>query len=382
MRRLVVTAAALTLVLAVTACAGKKKDGGQGGFGAETPTPSASASATASPGGSVTPSTSTSSSAPSDPLGPVTHGAIASKAGFVWEPNGSAATYNATGSYWYNSTGGGITITRTSTGRYDVVFAGLGTAGGVAQAQAYGSAANFCNVVRWGPSGADEAVSIACYDSGTAPVDTQFVANFAVGHQSGAHFSYLWLDQPSQAGKHQVASTYRYDSTGHEPTVQRLSAGKYRVFLPASYDEQNEPYSFQVTAYGAATFRCKLSKAFVAAGTHDILCTDAPGTPYDTQFVLSYAAEGSLIGRTDNRYGGYSQTDSGVTQSGTGVYTVAADGLGQPRGHVVVGATGSNANYCHVGSWSPSGDALKMIVRCFAPNGSPTNAGFRLGVTW
>ena len=119
-----------------------------------------------------------------------------------------------------------------------MTYAGLGTAGGVAHAQAYGSAANFCNVVSWSTSGADEVVSIACYNSGTSPVDTQFVANFAVGHQSTAHFSYLWLDEPTASGKHKVSATYRYDSTGHEPTVQRLSAGKYRVFLPASYDEK------------------------------------------------------------------------------------------------------------------------------------------------
>lgn len=383
MRRLAIAAPVLSLLLLVGACAGKGGQGGQAGFGNETgsPTPTGSASASASASASPKPNSSTSPAA-GNPLGPVTHTALANKAAYVWQPDGTVATYNASGTYWFNSTGGGITINRTSTGRYDVVYAGLGTGGGVAHVQAYGSAANFCNVVSWSSLGTDEIVAIACFDSGTAPVDTSFVANFAVGHQSGAHFSYLWLDEPTASGKHTVAATYRYDSTGREPTVQRLSAGKYRVFLPASYDEQNEPYSVQVTAYGAATFRCKLSKAFVSAGTHDILCTDALGTPFDTQFVLTYAAEASLIGRTDTRFGSYTQSDSGVTQSGTGVYNVPANELGEARGQVVAGAIGTSASYCHVGNWSPSGTTLNMVVRCYAPSGSPTNAGFRLGVTW
>jgi hypothetical protein len=306
---------------------------------------------------------------------------LASKAGFVWNPS-PGSDYTATGGYWFNSTGGGISIAHTGTGRYSITYAGLGTPGGVAHVQAYGSTPNWCNVVGWNPSGANEVVDIACYTPGTAPADTSFVANFAVGHQTTARFSYLWSDQPSASGKHSPNATYRYDSTGHEPWIERISAGKYRVFLPASYDEQNEPNTIQVTAYGVQTFRCKVSKPYAAAGVHEILCTDAPGTPYDARFVVSFSAEGSIIGRTDTRFGDYNQTDSGVTQSGTGVYNVPAMEMGGARGQVVATAIGNNSSYCHVGNWNSSGTTMNMVVRCFGPGGTPTNAGFRLGITW
>ncbi|HZN76707.1 MAG TPA: hypothetical protein VFC00_34205 [Micromonosporaceae bacterium] len=389
MRRRVVSAAVLFTALAMAAGCSNNNKGrpDQAGFGGRSDgvTPSASASASVtpshSPGASPSAPATTSSSSSGGGLGPVTHSAIASKAAFVWNPNASA-DYTATGSYWYNSTGGGISIAHTSTGRYTITYAGLGTSGGVAHVQAYGSTSNWCNVVNWGASGADEKVNVACYASNTAPADTQFVANFAVGHQSTAHFSYLWSDQASATGKHNANVTYRYDSTGREPWIERISAGKYRVFLPASYDEQNEPNTIQVTTYGASTFRCKVSKPYAGAGIHEVLCTDAPGTLYDARFVVSFSAEGSIIGRTDNRFGDYTQTSAGVTQSGTGVYNVPAQEMGSPRGQVVATAIGNTASYCHVGNWYPSSTTLIMVVRCYAPNGSPTNAGFRLGVSW
>jgi hypothetical protein len=384
MRRLASCAALISaLVLAVAGCA-KPNAGpgnGNGAFGGNgATTPAAGATGGASPSAGPSPSPSTAASA--DPLGPVTHPAVANKSGYVWASSPSAATFTATNAYHYNSTGGAVTIARSSTGRYAVTFAGLGDPGGVAHASAYGTNSNFCNVVSWVPSGADEVVSVACYTADTSPVDTTFVANFAVGHQAGAHFSYLWNEQASSTAQHVPATTYRYDSTGHDPWIRKIATGRYRVFLPASYDEQSEPYTFQVTAYGANTFRCHLAAAYVAPGTHEIQCRDALGTLYDTRFSLSFSAEGSIIGRTDLRYGDYTEAAAGVTSPSTGVYSVSADGLDADRGQVVVDARGNTPNYCHVGDWNVSGTALNMTVRCFAPSGAPANTGFTLGVTW
>jgi hypothetical protein len=390
MRRLGMSVALLSaLALAATACANNTtdkgtKNNGTGGFGSSVG-PSTGASGSASPSGQASPSTGgghpSSSPSTGGGLGPVTHSAIANKSGFVWVST-IAANSTPTDAYHYNSTGGAVTVTHASTGRYSVTFAGLGTSGGVAHAQAYGANANFCNVVSWNAVGPDEHLDVACYTSGTAPVDTYFVANFAVGHQGTARFSYLWNDQPSLGGQHVPSTTYRYDSTGRDPWIQRVSTGDWKVYLPASYDEQNEPYTFQVTAYGAATFRCNLVTAFVGAGIHEVQCRDAVGTPYDTKFALSFSAEGSIIGRTDNRFGDYNEHSPGIDNSTTGVYTVPADGLGAPRGQVVVDARGNTSNYCHVGNWGASGTVLKMVVRCFAPGGAPANTAFTLGVTW
>jgi hypothetical protein len=383
MRRLVSSAAlVIGLVLGATGCgegtAGAQSTNGDGALGGGSATTPAAASTTAT--GSA--KTTAAPSGAANPLGPVTHAALANKSGYVWDSAPTSASFTATDTYVYNSTGGAVTIAHSSTGRYAVTFAGLGTAGGVAHANAYGNNPYFCNVVSWIPSGADEVVNVACYSSGTSLVDSTFVANFASGHQGSAHLSYLWSDNPTEAGQHVPSIAYRYDSTGHDPWIKRISAGRYLVFIPASYGQQGEPYTFQVTAYGLVSFRCHLAAAYVAAGTHEVQCRSAVGILTDASFSLTYSSQGNIIGRTDQRYGDYTDASDGVLQANDGVYTVSAAGLNQDRGQVVVDARGTTSNYCHVGGWSVMGPALSITVYCFSPIGAPADSPFMLGVTW
>jgi hypothetical protein len=378
MRRLKVSVGTMALLcVAVTACANNAPTtsgtDGTGGVGVEPQTskgpdgtgglgagPSASASPAAGPGSKGTPS----------------------KAGYVWGYDPAGESYVVAGDYRYNSSGGPITISRLGTGYYRVTFAGLGEPGGVAHATAYGANANFCAVVRWQPSGADENVEVKCWDRGTSEVDTTFVANFAAGSQAGAAFSYLWADGGNRTGRYIPVEQYRFDSTGQAPWVERTGTGHYKVYLPASRDIGGEPFTFQVSAYGPVTARCKVSRVKLAPGTHEVVCHDAQGTPFDAKFSLSFSSQGSFIGRTDRRYGEYTYASPGVANPSMGVYTVPAKEMGQPRGQVVAYATRDSSTYCHVASWAVAGKDLSMTVHCFSANGDLAASQFMLGVTW
>jgi hypothetical protein len=385
MRRFVVSCTiGAAIALAAAACAAKST-GGQGGTNPINSSPTASGPAptgTASAPPTVTPTTG----GPTGPPPPTTpaHTLKPNKSGYVWGYDSSSSSYTATGSYWYNSAGSPISITHSSPGQYTVRFQGLGDTGGVAHASAYGNNSNFCTVVRWLVSGSDETVDIACFTATTAFVDTTFVANFEVGSADGVSFSYLWANQPTLTTQYNPPSQYRYDSTGQASWVQRQSTGKYRVYLPASYDTGGDPITFQVTAYGLLTARCAISGITVHPGIHEVTCLDATGAPFDTKFEITMSAAGSFIGRTDLRFGDYRRASSGVVHNSTGVYTVPADGLGSVpgRGQVTVTAIGTSTSYCHVGNWSTAGLVENMVVRCFNPAGSPVDSDFTLGVTW
>ena len=381
MRRLAVTVGMLVVFgagVGLSAC-GKKANppGGAGGLGA-----GPAASQSGGPDGTGGLGTGPTAG----PSGPASAGPgprlLASKAGYVWGSDPTSPSYVAVGEYRYNSSGGPVSVSRQGTGSYRVTFAGLGDPGGVAHATAYGANANFCAVVRWNPSGADETVEVKCWDRGTAEVDTMFVANFAVGSQAGAALSYLWADGGNRTGRYTPNDQYRYDTTGQAAWIERAGAGHYKVFVPVSKGLTGDPSTFQVTSYGAATFRCKLSRVSIATGVHEVVCHDAVGTPYDSKFALTFSSQGSVLGRTDKRYGEYTDASAGTTNPATGVYVVPARELGQARGQVVAYATRDSSTYCHVGRWYVSGADLSMEVRCFDSGGNPAAAQFMVGVTW
>jgi hypothetical protein len=233
-------------------------------------------------------------------------------------------------------------------------------------------------VLRWIPDGPDEEVSVSCYTSGTDPTDTFFTANFAAGNQPGAVYSYLWADQPTSTGRYTPSRQYRHDSTGQDSWIARESTGRYRVYLPAAAGAGTGPLVYQVTAYGAATFQCKVSATSVPGATLEVSCRDVLGTLFDTRFALSFSAVGSLFGRTDRRTG----TTAAVTRAGAGVYRAVVPGLGQDRGQVVVNATGAGPTWCHADRWDPTGPDLAVLVRCYGPRGAAVDSTFSLGVSW
>jgi hypothetical protein len=369
-RGYLVAAAALIPVLALTAGCGGKRNGSTTAIASTEVHESASAAA-------PTPTPTATAAPPPVCCAPPSPN---NKSGYVWVDQ-AAATYTVTNNYKYNSVGGQIHVQHAATGSYVVIFDGIGVAGGVAHASSYGSNSNFCTIVSWYQSGSDQKVEVKCFTATAAPVDTTFLVNFASGHWGLTKFSYLWADQPATVS-YEPFPNYRYDSSGATPKVKRLSPGRYQVYLPASADLGGEPYSLQVSAYGSVAMHCKVSAAFVAAATHQIDCRRTTGVFADTQFEVTFASNGNFIGRDDLRFGEYGDASPGVVVNSTGVYTVPANEMGQPKGQVVAYAEGGDTTYCHTGSWAPSGTTLNMVVRCFSFDGSPFESSFRVMVSW
>jgi hypothetical protein len=362
-----VAIAGLCTVLALLGGCGGKKDGTTAIASTEVhESASAAPSATAAPA-------------------PDTGGSGTNKSGYVWADQASTASYTVTNTYQFDSLGGQIHVQRSGVGSYVVKFDKIGEAGGVAHATAYGANSNFCNVTNWHPEGVDEnvveSVGVKCFTAAGAPADTQFVANFAAKHAGLTKFSYLWADQPT-TGDYAPSAAYRYDSGGGTPKVKRVSTGRYQVYLPASADLGGEPYALQVTAYGSVAMHCKISATFVAAATHQIDCLRTNNTFADSQFAVTFASQGSFIGRDERRYGEYNDVSPGVVINSFGVYTVPAPELGQPKGQVIAYSEGGDFTYCHTGNWAVAGTTLNMVVRCFKFDGSAYESGFRVMVSW
>lgn len=90
---------------------------------------------------------------------------------YVWANDPASASYTPDPYYSWNPSGGGITITRSGTGQYNVSWSGLSLLdGGDVQVTAYGSTNAQCKVVGWGSS----SVNVMCFTPGGTPVDIYF----------------------------------------------------------------------------------------------------------------------------------------------------------------------------------------------------------------
>jgi hypothetical protein len=100
--------------------------------------------------------------------------------GYVWANDAFAASYTPSSSYSYNSDGLTNTITRSSTGVYQVTLPGLATSRGHVEVTAYGpsAASTRCKVASWGSSGSDEFVNVRCFDATGAAADSRYALTF------------------------------------------------------------------------------------------------------------------------------------------------------------------------------------------------------------
>ncbi len=93
---------------------------------------------------------------------------------YAWADQPAEASYAPDARRVFNAGGGAVSVSRSGTGRYTLLFGGMdgvgANGGGHVQVTAFGGASRFCNVVRWGPADAD----VACFDAAGAPRDARF----------------------------------------------------------------------------------------------------------------------------------------------------------------------------------------------------------------
>lgn len=75
-----------------------------------------------------------------------------------------------------NSSGGAITVKKTATGTYQIVFAGLAHAAGASEGvivSSFGTGGTYCTLVSWGNSGANDlTATVNCWDTSDALADS------------------------------------------------------------------------------------------------------------------------------------------------------------------------------------------------------------------
>jgi hypothetical protein len=156
----------------------------------------------------------------------------------------------------------------------------------------------------------------------------------------------------------------------------------------------------KVTAYGTGSDACKVGNWYVSGSDQfvRVLCFSTGGAFVDTMFTMTFARSLGVIGLAGTPTGyvwadqpstasytpntTYQYNSSGssvnntVTRSSAGVYTVHMPNLAGVEGNVHVSAYGPGTAECKVASWTSSGTARLVAVRCFTTGGALVDSRF------
>ena len=238
---------------------------------------------------------------------------------------------------------------------------------------------------------------------GNTPLDTDPDVLILPDDGPGEAWAYAWASNAS--ADHTPSSSYSRNSSGDlfgagvANSIDHLATGQYLVAFPNIGSEWTG--NLQVVAYGTDNARCKLrgTLTLFSSATARVDCHGPNGALKDSRFVVSYVRKGSPIGVGKGAYLLTTSEASGIVpvvnqwnstgapnsveRLSVGRYRATLPGqMPRPRGGTVqVTAYGSSSDYCKVGSWSPSGDAITVDVRCFDTTGAASDSTFSLFYT-
>ena len=308
---------------------------------------------------------------------------VANVAAYVWANNSTSASYTPSTSYSYNSAGGAITITRSSTGTYSVTFGNLSINSGDVQVSAYGSSAH-CNVTSWGGS----SVSVACYAPNGTAVDSDYTVLVVLNDTTTVAdpVAYAWASQPTTAS-YTASASYAYNAGGGAITATRSATGKYAMAFAGLNLGGGD---VQVSAYNSSA-NCEV--ASWSSTTANIQCYDNAGSLVDSNYavllmannvtstatLLGYAWANNSTSASYTPSTSYSFNSSGqaitATRSAAGSYAITFAGLAA-IGNVKVSAY-SSSELCNVSSWSNT----TANVRCYDASNTLTDTRYTVLVT-
>lgn len=331
--------------------------------------------------------------------GPPAAAATADRFGFAYVADPSVPTWTPLpGGYQFGSWAPGPVATggKIATGRFLVRFPNVaaGSRGNV-HVTAVADDGRFCQIVRWGSSGADEIVDVQCYRAGGGAADTPFtvlwtVSSGVVPTREGAYAS-------AQVVSNGLAQSY--NSTGAPVTLGVGGPGLYAVrFAGVGSLLGDLTGDVQVTAQhpNARPTRCKILR-WGAAGSDAVvyvICHNPlTGAQMYSDFTVSFHRERSVYASFDPpKHFGYLATPfAGPTNfsyplgpgansfgsAGPGAYSVKFPALHQKATTAHVTAYGDDAGFCTIAKlWSQFGTDALLPVACFDNTGRPKPADF------
>ncbi|WP_432947711.1 S8 family peptidase [Kribbella sp. CA-253562] len=327
--------------------------------------------------------------------------------GYLWSshpntPIGMPVT--PTSGYQRNSTGGLNIITRIATGKYEVDFAGLSVAGGIAHATSMDSD-GYCKIQTWFSVIPKQRVVVQCRDLFGAPKDTRFRVTYMRALKAIAgSFGYLFAGNKS-APSYTPDSLWSYNSKVRTNKVVREAAGRYKLIFPSL---AHSPGNVMVTAQGDDANFCN-----VRLWTKDLQvpedqavyvnCYAPNGSPADTNFNATFTDTRSVGGATGTRahawvpglHGKFTPPEPPHTPTSAynsevfplsvshllvGYYSVKIPGvLGSFEGDIQVAAQGESPHHC---SASPtigtSARDVTVMILCKSTSGQKVDSAFNL----
>jgi hypothetical protein len=316
----------------------------------------------------------------------------------------ATSPYSPDASTRFSSSGGPITVTRTSVGQYTVRFAGLGRPPGGhdnVQVTGYGGVAIYCKPALWDASSADLVVQVNCVLRDATTADSKFEILVIGARPFGASTPLGFLLSNGDTGYVTLdsAGTARNSAGGSIVTAQ-TSDGVHVAQMNGLGQQSGGagPIGLIVSGAGAGARRCHPDAYDLAAGGVEVVCNTAGGGIGDSPFSLLWFTRG----RPGLRYGyawannannvtGYppspdlSANSSGgaITskKTGTGTYQIVFAGLAHAAGateSVQVSAFGS-PGYCTLASWANSGaNDLAVNITCWDNLAAPASFFFTI----
>jgi hypothetical protein len=184
---------------------------------------------------------------------------------------------------------------------------------------------------------------------------------------------------------------YAYNSLGGALTVASGATGVYTAGFVGTARVANETEAIFVTAYATELGDYCQQNNWTSTSLL-LTCWAADGTPKNMLWTSAHVSSTGFTGRSafawfaassgdteGSANWSYSPTGGSIlsTHNGPGHYTVRFEGLGRTgagdREAVIVNGYGGSAT-CQPASWTTVGSDLEVVVRCFAPDGTPTNS--------
>jgi hypothetical protein len=274
----------------------------------------------------------------------------------VADQPGAANPYVPDASGRFNSTGGTVEVTHTSTGTYSVRFAGLGRTPGqrdnVEVSASSPTGAVYCKSRVWDASGSDLRAEVSCFlpPSGT-PTDARFTI-LALGARAFGRTAPLAfaLILPDTGAWLLDSSATAYNSSGGHIEVGYVGTGDMAMNLRGLASAwASAPVAIQLSPIGQGPRRCRVYAVDPTVPGFGIGCNTVGGGPGDSPWTLLWMQRG----RPNSRFGfawsdnessttdhapaaGYAINSSGgaiaIRRTAIGQYRVVFSGLARPGG--------------------------------------------------